>query len=459
MNWLVDPAVLDAITRISSGNPVLALGPESTTDASPSPSTTGESLPTADGADALAKDWLRNFRQTTTRAPVLGLGYADPDATALARLRPTLLKRALDRAALTFAAMNLQQVPTIAPIDGAIDDATLASAKGAALVLAAAHDETTTRTLWNHSAGLELAFADQRVIAGGPAPTAALNPLALRQRILSDAALNALSREETPMIVELPADWNPGPHWRSSDFFAGLDQPWLSLTSLPDKTALPTYGGELALTPEQRQQQIPRANIIATLNLFGVAATIGQLLDTKNSVTRTLVGDALTAVSYAARADAVTARVQVTDVATTMAQRTSGIRVTGTDFVTLSGGSGTLTIALVNDLDQPVIVGLLARTGTRGIRIDTPRPVQIGPHQRVAVRMPAHASVIGVHEVSLTPVTRAGREFGTPLRFNLRTSQTSRLIWGLLIGGGVILLLMIVRRIVRRIRSHRWRND
>ena len=33
------------------------------------------------------------------------------------------------------------------------------------------------------------------------------------------------------------------------------------------------------------------------------------------------------------------------------------VQVTGTDFVTLSGGSGSLTVTLVNGLEQPITVG------------------------------------------------------------------------------------------------------
>ena len=47
--------------------------------------------------------------------------------------------------------------------------------------------------------------------------------------------------------------------------------------------------------------------------------------------------------------------------ATTRARWTAS-QVTGTDFVTLSGGSGSLTVTLVNGLEQPITVGLRART-------------------------------------------------------------------------------------------------
>ena len=54
------------------------------------------------------------------------------------------------------------------------------------------------------------------------------------------------------------------------------------------------------------------------------------------------------------------------------------------------------------------------------------------------MRLPTTSSV-GVHEVRLTPVTDKGQEVGTPLSFSLRTSQVGRLIWYVILAGGVLL--------------------
>ena len=58
-----------------------------------------------------------------------------------------------------------------------------------------------------------------------------------------------------------------------------------------------------------------------------------------------------------------------------------------------------------------------------------------------------------MHEVPLSPVTAEGEEVGTPLTFSLRTSQVGRLIWYIIIAGGVLLAVMILRRIVLRVRT------
>ena len=134
------------------------------------------------------------------------------------------------------------------------------------------------------------------------------------------------------------------------------------------------------------------------------------------------------------------------------------MQVTGTDFVTLSGGSGSLTVTLVNGLKQPITVGLRARSDSSEVKVQTPEPVSMQAGERTTMRLRV-SSGVGVHEVTLSPVTTEGENAGTPLTFGLRTSQVGRLIWYIIIAGGALLAVMIVRRIVLRIRLNRWRVE
>jgi len=172
-----------------------------------------------------------------------------------------------------------------------------------------------------------------------------------------------------------------------------------------------------------------------------------------------LIRTALDSVSYHARRDPGRARDQVLATNATMRSRLDKVSVIGTDFVTLSGGSGTLTVTLANELDQPITVGIRPRASSTDVRIETPEPLEMAPGQRTVLRLRARSSAIGVHAVTLTPVTAEGVELGTPLTFNLRTSQVGKLIWGVLIGGGGLLVVMILRRVRRGIREHRWRGQ
>ena len=139
--------------------------------------------------------------------------------------------------------------------------------------------------------------------------------------------------------------------------------------------------------------------------------------------------------------------------------RLAAVEVIGTDFVTLSGGTGTVAVTLVNGLEQPITVGVVASTRGDGVRIQTPEPLEMAPGERTVLRLRANADSIGVHEVSLTPVTPDGLDLGTPLTFSVRTSEVGTLIWFVLAAGAALLVVMIGRRILRGVREHRWRGQ
>ncbi len=235
-------------------------------------------------------------------------------------------------------------------------------------------------------------------------------------------------------MVNLPSRWNPGPYWRESDFFGGLKTPWLRLAPLPDSNTVPTYDGELVYGSEQRALELGSESVDATRSLTHTSRVLGQLLANENTVTDRLAGAALQASSYSARPTPKLAATQVLELDATTRVQMERVQVTGTDFVTLSGGSGSLTVTLVNGLKQPITVGLRASADSPRVRVATPEPVNMQPGQRTTLRLKV-TSGTGVHDVTLTPVTTTGQATGTPLTFSLRTSTVGRLIWYILAAG------------------------
>ena len=170
-------------------------------------------------------------------------------------------------------------------------------------------------------------------------------------------------------------------------------------------------------------------------------------------MTDQLTGAALQASSYSARPTLELAAEQVLALDATTRGQMERVQVTGTDFVTLSGGSGSLTVTLVNGLEQPITVGLHARTDSPQVKIETPEPVSMQPGQRTTLRLRVTSGVGRARRDDLPGDDRRASETGTPLTFSLRTSQVGRLIWYIIIAGGTLLAVMIVRRIALRIRS------
>jgi hypothetical protein len=467
---LVDPAVIDAVGAVAANNPELSFGApvdeptESTDGPSPSasaddPSRTMDRLDPVDRAHATR--WLAQVKSASTLQSVLGLGYADPDTAALARLRPPLIATAAKESAAAFERLGIDALPTVAPPSGWLDDDALAAIPADTMVLVSDHSAPRTRTHWRTPEQQDLVFADAQAASGGPAPTAALDALAVRQRVVSDAALRAQEGSNSPMVVELPADWDPGAHWEAADFFGGLNLSWLDLVSLAPAPAesTPAFDAVLGYPSTERRAEIGPANVSATRSLVSTGTVLGQLLRSSNDVKHSLIGIALEGVSLNARRDAGRARSEVLQTQTTMRDRLGKVSVVGTDLTTLSGGSGVITVTLVNQLDQPITVGIEPRTSGSDVHIQTPKPLDMAPGQRSVLRLHASASKIGVHQVTLTPVTSQGAALGTPLTFTLRTSQVGRLIWVVLVGGAGLLVVMIVRRILRGLREHRWRGQ
>jgi hypothetical protein len=470
---LVDPAVIDAVGSIAADNPPLSLGeePEGSTGSptpTPSPPGTPSGLVSPSRSDDRlapvdrqhAARWLAQVNTAARWQRVLGLGYADPDTAALARRRPLLVSLAAKESAAAFKRLGIDIIPAVAPSSGWLDDSALGSIPADTTVLVSDHSAPRTRTVWRTPEQQDLVFTDEQVAKGGPGPTAPLDALAVRQRIVSDAALRAQEGSTSPMVVELPATWDPGPAWEASAFFDGLNLPWLDLVPLdraPDTT--PMFDAVLGYPATERRAEIGMANVAAARTVTSTASVLGQLLRSTNDVKHGLIGIGLEAVSLNARRDQLRARSQVLATNAAMRSELDKVSVIGTDFVTLSGGAGTVTVTLVNQLDQPITVGIEARASSPGVRIQTPKPLELAPGQRTVLRLHARASTIGVHDVTLTPVTVGGAELGTPLTFSLRTSQVGKLIWGLLVGGAGLLVVMILRRIVRGLREHRWRGQ
>lgn len=490
LSWVVDPAVLDALADVGRGNPPLTLGPESTGQdgssgsPSPQPSSSSSGSPSSDpsstpspssgstGSSGAAPEGGAPDRTTRERATTLlrelvtaigsqdtfALGYADPDVAAVLRHGPGLLDRAQAIARRRLDARGLSGDPVVAPPEEVLDPGLVSRlSRGTTLVLGD-RGSLTSPTASRVATGQELVLGDDRASAGGPAPGDPLSALALRQRVLSEAALEAEKGDQDPRAVTvlLPPRWDPGADWRAADLFGGLQTAWTRLEGVPrDPTT--TYAGKLAYPSSTRSLELPSANISAARSLTLTGFTLGHLLASTNDVTERLVGAALQAASYNARPAPDFAAQQVRDLDTATRGQMDRVQVTGTDFNTLSGGSGIVTVSIVNGLRQPITVGLRARADSPDVRVAVPPAVRLQPGERATRRLDV-TSRSGVHDVTVDPVTSQGEVLGTPLTFSLRTSQVGRAVWFVIVAGGALLAVMILRRIVLRVRDHRWRT-
>lgn len=470
---LADPAVVEAVEGIAEDRSGLSFGtaePETGAD-SESGSDDGETSQAADptrayhrldAADRLnAAAWMATFRTAASPRPLLRLGYGDPDVSGLARRDANLLERSAAMSADVAERLRLTSIPAVAPTNGWLDPESLDKLDKRSVVLVSDHGVPRARTTWRAPTGQDLLFTDAWASSGGPGPGDRLDALAVRQRILADAALRARRTPRTPLVVELPSDWDPGVDWQSADFFAGLDQPWLGLTSVNSGLDMitPDFAGTLPYPERARKVEVAAPQVAAAEQLIDIGAALGSMLRTDNQIEHQTAAIALSAVSHHARGQRQRVTAQVQEVDEALQDQLAGIEVVGTDFVTLSGGTGTVSVTLVNGLTQPVTVGVRASSDDTRVQLSQPDPVELGPQESAVLRVKVDGSDIGVHAVTVTPTAPDGQSLGTPLTFNLRTSQVGTLIWIVLGAGAALLVVMIGRRVMRGLREHRWRGQ
>lgn len=478
LTWLVDPAVLDAARSLADGDAGFDLEPTDVAPDDPSASpevgepsvgpvdpddsgtTEGDLVELSDEAEA-AQGWLARFVAATDGQQVLSLPYGDVDVATLARgdFRETL-DQAVDLGAQTMAALGVPADPVLAPLDGRLPEAGLEGLDPALPLLlsqpAVDGPETTVRLRQGSNAVL----ANEAAKLGGPAPTPRLDPLALRQRLLAEAAVQGLSRgADQPFVATLPELWNPGESWADASFFTGLDVPWLSLVDLDTvlrRSETRAYDGTLRYGRSRRRAELPVANVLATQELAASGTILAELLTRNDTIDAQIARAAMLGSSVHARPRPHRAVVRTRRVSEQVHARLEAVRVESSSLVTMSSGSGEFSITVVNGLDEPVTVGIDVRTGTDELTIEpSPEIVSLGANQRASVRLAVTATGTGVHSVRLVPTTQDGKPLGRSTKVRVRSSQVGLVIWLILGTGAALFFAAIVVRIVRRVRDRK----
>jgi hypothetical protein len=490
LTWVVDPAVVDAAVSVAQGNPPLGLEePPSPADLLPGDGG-GDDSDGGDGGgdggggngggeepeqlgaeEAAARGWVRLFALSARQSPVLALPYGDLDVPAAARHRSAdLLTTALDQSGLQLAELDVAASPVLLPADGRLSPEALTATDATVPVVlpesaltgdALVGSEDNPQLRARPDAGRVLLAPTAESLLG-PTPGRTRSALAVRQRLLADLAVHALSPErDVPLVRFLPPGWDPGPRWRRAEFFAGLDVPWLDTTPVSEVLAA---GGEVApLDPEtglvygeeELAAELPVSPFLAADSLIEEGLTVDTVLTDNDTIGAELTRQALLATSAWSRPRPGAATARTREAQDLAAGWLSAVTVRGPSFVTMSSESGTFQVTLVNGLDQPVTVGLRASVPGGRLELDTPDPVELPAGGRTSMRIDATATGIGIHLVTLQPVSTTGTAIGTPSSLSVRTSRVGFILWVVMAVGGALLFVVVVVRIWRRVRERR----
>ncbi|GAB2775341.1 hypothetical protein GCM10027020_30640 [Nocardioides salsibiostraticola] len=476
VSWLVDPALPDAVRRLSTGNGGRSLAPTTADPSDLDASTPGPSEsssdpvpepPPAEPTDAPdllppeieatatdAEAWLNRLDEALADSEVLTLPYGDLDVAAAAEQDPAAYQRARNRPGGVLTSLGIEPNPAIAAPAGYLNPA------GFGLV----GDETVlvTDEMFGDDVpgvasvdGRRIAVTSSGVAAGGPGPQRPLGVIALRQRLLSEAAVRLLSPGRLPLVVQLPPKWRPA---GGADFFNGLDVDWLDLTTVADATARngsPRDAEDLVYPDSQSRRELDRASFQTATELAQAGASLQNLLTRNDRIGVAVADQALTSLSYGARQAPAKARTAALVSKAWIEGRLRSVEITAPSGVTLTGDSGEFGAIVENKLNQPVTVDIRAVAQDGAITIDPVPPILLAPGARTSVNLTAFSADAGVHNVELMLTDSAGNLLGSSDSLPIRSAQVSGVIWVIMGSGAILLFGAIGVRLFRRVRGER----
>jgi len=489
LTWLVDPAVPDAVARLAAGNPPRTLappadasGPQATATPSPSPTddeTEGDEGDEGDGSGepgsgssdaespdetteaeqqtaAAAQAWLDTFSEVMSGSEVLALPFGDVDVSAAAQHDPQTYRDAVRRSSTVLSSFGVGSTPAVASPDGRLSERAVAMTSSGTVVLmpddafTSAPDSATVDV-----DGREVVVTSSGAREGGPGPGDAHGALALRQRLLSEAALRRLAGDDTPLVTVLPDTWHPED---ASPLFRTRAVDWYEPVSLGDVTS--AAAGEttpdappVTWTARDRRRLLPASSFTTATAVGRPALVLDGILTEGSTLPAQVEDEALTTLSYAARMQPRRSAARAEQARRHLAGLLDEITVEAPSSATLSSATGSIGTTLVNGLDQTVTVRVDA-ISDEDLEMVEQKVVELAPLSRTPMILEVATRRTGIHEVRLVVTDEQGRRLGSATELPIRAAQVSELIWYIMGGGALLLFSAIAVRIVRRIRGH-----
>ncbi len=461
LSWVLDPAVIDAVRQLAQGNPPRTLqtpqtgggpspGPSQSPSSSASATTTADSSTTGVSPETVqaAKQWLSQIRHvlTTGTGQTFGLPYGDLAVASALRHSPELLAEGMRRTARSLRPWNVPLTPAVAPPTGRMRGAEVGLLPLSTDVLLddTGYDGPTTAAVRVN--GRSVVLAATAAAEGGPGPVDPTSNLALRQRILAEAAVRFLDQQQ-PLVVDIPDQLR---HPRPS-FFTGLDVPWVRLTSVDDATAgsAPPVPADQLRAPAAGTPHLGRLVYDTARRTLRYGRVLQSVLAGNHRLRSQLFTEVAGNASYTAAEDRFGALARMDSTSRWVAANLQGMDIAAPESVTLAGTSGRFAAIVSNTLDVPVTVEVHA-VADSAVAISGGENIQLPPHGQTTVLLRASTDVAGVHDVTLELTNRAGQALGPQDQFPLRAEQVSRLIWVIMGAGLLMLLAAIVVRLTRR---------
>lgn len=481
VTWLVDPAVLDAARQLADGNLPRQIRAtpdpdEPTPSDEPSDEESGDDGVSGEGAEpglpedhpivTAAASWLQQAETVLRADAVATLPYGDPDLSAAGDRLPSIYRTAREQPSAELGSWDLDVLPAVAAPNGYLDPVGVNTVDDGAIVLLG--DQMFPTETFSGGPPSDGLIGDRPVVVtatsaatGGPGPDSATAAVALRQRILSEAAVRLLAdrADPEPLVVVLPAVVTATD---ASEFWTGLAVDWVNLVELDDVVAGgPAEGAatddrqidpaSLSYPVDQEQEEVSGAVLIEAGRLIRAARSLQAILGDGYEIGDELIGEAVAGTSYALRGDLDAAN-RLARTRVSIEEQLGEVTIDAPSGVTLSGTSGGFSVSVRNTLPYPVTVNVAASTDDSA-RIGVANPIQLAANSRTSVPITADMSRTGVHNVTLRLTDPDGEPIGAADALPLRSGQVGIVIWIIMGTGAAILFVAIGIRLYRRVRG------
>ncbi|MCW2824891.1 MAG: hypothetical protein JWQ91_1808 [Aeromicrobium sp.] len=279
--------------------------------------------------------------------------------------------------------------------------------------------------------------------------------VALRQRLLSDAALATLERAIDPAsradaVTMVDAGWDPGTDWTDGQLSWAFSAPFTRGTSLDSvlTSGLSTYDGSVPTSAKARP--LPRTQLQSAADIVSAGTTLSSVTRQSDAAEASRARDVAGVLGVRWRRDRVTGAL----VASTWARETGAmldrISVEAPPSVTLSSSKGGFPLTITNKTDDDVSVGVSLDSSNPALDLPAVAPVEVGAGERRTLTVQVDLGRQRATFLTARLTTPEGKEIGDPSTFKVRSSSIGTVLWVAMGAAGLLVLLALVRRFHRR---------
>jgi hypothetical protein len=464
VSWLIDPDLVRTAQAMADGYDVQQ--PDG-------------SLAPGAGRDA-ANAWLTGLAQAIAeRRFVAALPVADADLVATVRSGAPTVQAAVREAVAPRESLEaiLSRLPAdlarnvsvttgvVAPVGGAIDEATVTAASDAGartLILDAANlDGTGGRP----SGRLDIGGQSIGVVSSDAVLDSTLglaeepgDDVQTRQRLLSITAIRAISAVQAstapvPLVAAAPHRWAPTPSGLRTVVDVWTQTPWIRPVPVDEAAAGDATPPEVKLDYSESDQarELSTAYVRSVARAHGDVARVSTVLANPDDAAAPYEQALIRGLSAAWRQDEPGGQAFIGAVVVQADRSLAAVRVGVPGELTLSGRSGRFPVTIENGLGQAVRVGLRF-TSANPDRLTVPDvPAQvIEPGETAQVLVQAEAVANGRVQMSVFPVTSDGAAISTPQNFVIVATNFDTIGWFVVAVAAVVLFGAAAVRLVRR---------